>query len=83
MSDKKDLLKKRVLEFVKEQPGYNEKKHEKLDAFCEDEDTYMVVYGDNFWSGIAGQGSTPELAYIDFVTSWDRYKGFVWIEKNQ
>ena len=83
MSDKKEDLKRRVLEFVKGQPGYDEKKHEKLDAFCEDKNTYMVIYGDNLWSGIAGTGDTPDLAYSDFVRSWERYKGFEWIDKNR
>ena len=83
MSDKKEALKRRVLEFVKAQAGYDEKKHEKLDAFCEDKDTYMVIYGENLWSGIAGTGITPDLAYNDFIRSWERYKGFDWIEKNR
>ena len=30
MSDKKEELKKRVIEYVKAQPGYDQKKHEKL-----------------------------------------------------
>jgi len=30
----------------------------------------VIVYGDNFlWSGIAGTGETPDLAYSDFVRS--------------
>ena len=43
----------------------------------------MVIYGDNLWSGIAGTGETPDLAYSDFLRSWDRYKGFEWIDKNR
>jgi hypothetical protein len=41
-----------------------------------------MIYGNNLWSGIAGNGYTPDLTYNDFV-SWNRYRGFEWTEKNR
>ena len=83
MSEEKENLKIKVLDFVKTQPGYSSAKHAKLRGFCEDKDIYMVVYGETLWDGIGGLGATPELAYNDFVRSWSHLRGFEWIENNK
>jgi len=83
MKSEQEKLKQRVLEFVKTQKGYNEKDHEKLRAFCEDKNTYGVVYGEDIQTGIAGFGDTPELAFDDFVRSWNQFNGFEWIIQNK
>ena len=83
MKDDKEKLKQRVIEFVKMQKGYNENDHEKLEAFCEDKDTYGVIYGEDLQAGIAGFGDTAELAFEDFVRSWNRFNGFEWINKHK
>ncbi len=80
MKNDKEKLKQRVLDFVKMQKGYNAKNYEELEAFCEDEDTYGVVYGEDLQAGIAGFGDTAELAYDDFVRSWNQFNGFEWIK---
>jgi hypothetical protein len=76
-------LKQRVIDFAKSQPGYNQKEHEKLTAFCEDKNTFAVTYGHNIVEGIAGFGETPELAFEDFVRSWKELDGFEWIRYNK
>jgi hypothetical protein len=83
MKDEKEKLKQRVLEFVKTQKGYNEKNYEKLQAFCENKKTYCVIYGEGLQTGIAGYGDTTELAFDDFVRSWNQFNGFEWINKNK
>jgi L-arabinose isomerase len=76
-------LKKRVIEFVKSQEGYDETEHEKLRAFCENKNTFAVTYGDNIVEGIAGFGETPDLAFEDFVRSWNELNGFEWLRNNK
>ena len=84
MSDEqKEKLIKRVMEFVKEQEGYDPATHEKLKAFCENKNTWAVTYGDDIVKGIAGFGETPEKAFEDFVRSWNYFKGFEWIKYNK
>jgi len=83
MIDQKEKLKQRVMDYVRSQPGYNAKDHEALDAFCEDKENYMVIYGEDLMAGIAGVGETPDLAFNDFVRSWKELNGFDWIKKNR
>ena len=83
MSDEKEKLKRRVIEFVKAQPGYDEQVHEQLRAFCDDKEGYTVIYGNDEMSGIMGLGETPGLAFKDFERSWEELNGFTWIEKNR
>lgn len=80
-NQQKEQLKQRVLEFVKHQEGYNPQEHERLDAFCENKETWGVTYGEDVQQGIAGFGSTPELAFRDFVRSWKELNGFTWIRE--
>lgn len=83
MAEENEKVKIKILDFVKAQPGYSVAKHAKLTGFCEDNDPYLVVYGENLWDGIGGFGTTPELAYYDFIRSWRHLNGFEWIEKNR
>lgn len=82
MSDEKEKLKARVIEFVQAQPGYDAKKHEQLRAFCDDQEGYTVIYGKDEMSGIMGVGYTPGNAFKDFERSWAQLNGFEWIEVN-
>jgi hypothetical protein len=76
-------LKQRVRDFVKSQPGYNADEHKDLDAFCEDKNTFGVIYGENIAIGIAGFGETADLAFKDFVRSWKELKGFERFRNNK
>lgn len=61
MSDKRDKLSKKVLEFVKAQPGYNHQERGKImTAFKID--TFTVIYGKNEMARIIGIGK--ELWYL-------------------
>lgn len=78
----KELLKQKVLDFVKAQNGYDPAKPEKLDAFDEVDDL-AVVYGEDIAVGIAGIGPTVDEAYQAFVRSWNDLNGFEWMEKGR
>ena len=81
MSDEvKEKLKAKVFDFIQKQEGYNQQKHERLKVFCEDKDTWAIVYGENMQEGIAGYGETSEDAFSDFVENWKKFKGFEWFE---
>lgn len=78
-------LEKQVRDFVKKQKGYNKNEQQKLRAYCDNKNTWGVIYGESPMVGIAGYGETPELAFKDFTRSWIQLKGFEWIKniKNQ
>jgi hypothetical protein len=76
-------LKQRVIDFVKSQEGYDQTEHEKLAAFCENKDAFAVTYGHNMVEGIGGFGETPDLAFEDFVRSWNNLNEFEWLGNNK
>ena len=84
MSDgQKEVLEKKVEDFIKSQPEYNQQEHEKLKAYCENQQTWAVTYGDDIHSGISGFGETTDEAFEDFMMSWNHYKGFEWLKKER
>jgi len=82
MSDKKDKLRKQVMNFIRSQPGYKQEKQEHLWLTFENE-TYIVRYGKDEMAGIMGFGKDIDLAFADFERSWKQLNGFEWIKKNQ
>ena len=84
MSDRqKEILQKRVEDFIKQQSGYNQHEHENLKVYCENQETWAVTYGEDIHSGISGFGETIDSDYQDFVRSWQHYKGFEWLNKEK
>ena len=39
-----------------------------------DGNKWCALYGDNIMEGVAGFGSTPEEAMLDFTASWEKQK---------
>ena len=75
-------LKKKIIEFVKAQQGYDQMKHEKLNIIFEDREDHLVILGIGLLAGMSGMGSSLNSAYLDFVKKWKDLNGFEWIEKN-
>lgn len=75
-------LKKRMLDFVKSQPGYDESTSESITVNV-GEGKCVLIYGKDEMAGIMGIGKTSEEAYLDFEESWKELKGFEWIQKNK
>ena len=78
-----ETLKNKVREFLEIQPGYSQKRIEKLEVIQDDEENISIIYGDNLWAGIEGLGNNSDKAFDDFKANWERLKGFEWIEKNK
>lgn len=76
-------LKKRVIEFIQTQPGYDQIKNESVTVTYSESDDFFILAGDNIQEGISGFGETPDLAFDDFVENWERWKGAEWIVKNR
>jgi hypothetical protein len=41
---------------------------------CDNGNVYVILYGEDLQSGVAGFGKTPEKAFEDFKCNWDKYK---------
>lgn len=82
MDTELETLRKKILDFVKDQPGYDQEKYENLDICFEDREDHLVILGTDLMTGMAGMGDTPNSAYEDFVKKWNELNGFEWIEKN-
>jgi hypothetical protein len=72
-------LERKVLAFLKEQPGYS---NAKFSIACENSDTWYILYGPDPQSGIAGFGDTAGTAFKDFKANWEKYGGETWLNKN-
>ena len=70
-------LNDRVLEFIRQQPGYNENTVDQLTIIKEP--SWIIIYGDSIQAGITGTGDTPEGAYKDFLVKWASFDGFKWL----
>ena len=82
MSLNNDKLRKRVFEFIKVQPGYMHEEREKILSFFKN-GTFTVIYGNRGMAGIIGIGKNIDLAFTDFVSSWEKLNGFEWLKKNK
>jgi hypothetical protein len=76
--EQKEEMRKEVLEFVQQQPGYS---GQELRVMC-DEPDWFILYGSNGMSGIAGYGKTAKEAVEDFKNSWKQLNGEKWIKNN-
>lgn len=75
--------KSKVIEFLKSQPGYEKIKDEPVSVIFGESDGFFILVGQNLQVGVGGFGRTLELAFEDFVNSWNHFKGVEWIEKNR
>lgn len=64
MSQKRDKLSKKILEFVQAQPGYDNLTREKIRTGL-NEGTFTAIYGKDEMAGIFGFGSDIDLTFAD------------------
>jgi hypothetical protein len=66
--DNKEILRNKILNFLKTQSTYNESQQIKIART--DGDFYFVLYGSALTLGVAGFGRTADSAYDDFIDNW-------------
>lgn len=64
-------VRKRVKEFLKQQPQYSSKVN--LEVTCDEGHNYFILYGRNAFIGIVGLGQSEQTVYDNFVENWYNY----------
>ena len=78
-----EILKEKVLNFVKAQKGFDNNDNKRIDLIQEEGNYVVVIYGENLKRCITGTGISVDLTYQDFLRSWRDLNGFAWLESRK
>src|SRR5438105_2703745 len=71
LQEEKEEIRKNILEFLEQEPGYLEKK-EDLKIFS-DGKYWIILYGEDLLNGTTGFGGTVSEVIDDFKNAWKYY----------